>query len=50
MTKVEELIFGGDCRGGCMHNQDYENKGAPTIFSELSILCIGDRAVDDRVV
>ena len=35
MTKVEELIFGGDCRGGCMHNQDYENKGAPIILQRI---------------
>ena len=31
-TKVEQLTFGGDCRGGCMHNQGCENKGAITIL------------------
>ena len=35
MTKVEERIFGGDCRGGCMLNQGCENKGALTILQRL---------------
>ena len=50
LTKVEQRIFGGDCRGGCMHNEGCENKGAPRFYRGLNILCIGDRVVADRVV
>ena len=49
LTQVEKQTFGGDCRGGCMHNQDCENEGALLIYRELNILCIGDRVVAYRV-
>ena len=32
LTEGEERIFGGDCRGGCMHKKNCENDGAPTIL------------------
>ena len=50
LTKVEQRIFGGDFRGGCMHNEGCENKGAPRFYRGLNILCIGDRVVADRVL
>ena len=34
MTKIEERIFGRDCRGGCMHNQGCEKEEASTVFLE----------------
>ena len=27
LTKVEEGVFGGDCRGGCIHKEGCENEG-----------------------
>ena len=32
LTEVKEWVFLGDCWGGCMHIEDCENNGAPTIF------------------
>ena len=32
LTEVEEQIFGGDCRGVCIHKCGCENEGAPTIL------------------
>ena len=32
LTKIEERIFGGDCRGACMHNQGCEKEEASTVF------------------
>ena len=32
LTDVEEKIFVWDCRGDCMHKQDFENEGAPNIL------------------
>ena len=32
LTKVEERIFGGGCRGANMHIQGRENEKAPTIL------------------
>ena len=50
LTKVEKRTFGRDCRGICMHNQGFENKGALLFYRELSVLCNGDRVVAYRVV
>ena len=30
--KVEEQVFGGDCKGGWMHNQGYKNEEATNIL------------------
>ena len=35
MTEVEEEIFAGDCRGGCMHNQGCENEKAAIILQRI---------------
>ena len=35
MTEVKEWVFLGDCWGGCMHIEDCENNGAPTIFYRI---------------
>ena len=32
MTQVEEQIFDGDCRGGCMQKESYENEIEPAIL------------------
>ena len=36
--KVEERIFGGECRGGCLHKSGPENEGAATILKVLNVL------------
>ena len=32
LTEKKEQIFGGDCRGGCMHRYGCENEETPTIL------------------
>ena len=32
LPEVEQRIFGGDCRGGCVHKKGCENEEAPTIL------------------
>ena len=35
MTEVVERIFGGKCRGGCLHKQGSENEAEPTILQGI---------------
>ena len=35
LTELEEQIFVGDCRGGCIHKEDCENEGAPNILPRI---------------
>ena len=35
LTKLEERVFGGNCKGGCMHNQGCKNKEVPTISQRI---------------
>ena len=50
MTEVEERIFGGECRGGCLHNRVLKMKEHLQFCREFSILCIEDRVNVERVV
>ena len=50
MTEVEEWIFGGDCKGGCMHNPNrvVKMKKHLPFWGEYSIICNKDRIVVDH--
>ena len=50
MIKVEEKIFGGDCRVVVCTSRVVKMKEKQPFCKEFSLLCIKDRVVVDRVV
>ena len=50
LIKVEEKIFGGDCRVVVCTSSVVKMKEKQPFCKEFSLLCIKDRAVVDRVV
>ena len=49
MTEIEERIFGGEWRGGCLPNRALKMKEYLLFCREVSVLCIEDRVVVEGV-